>query len=1028
MSFLAISAMSFNSFSNRQKNARFLGKKNILMNKRLSILSDLEEFAFYGFPDFNEEQRSTYFTFEEHEWELISTCPSFHAQVHCSLQIGYFKAKNLFFPLHKIPQADIHFILSRYFESQTLPPSSISKYEYYLQRESICLLFGYKLWSHEFLPRLYDRAKHSVQRDISPNFIAHELLDFLQNEKIVRPHYSTLQKVISKILTQERHRLKSCLQCHLTAGHRQKFNQLLKNENTLSDLAAIKQDAKNFKFSIMKVERKKHAILEPLYGIAQEILPLLSISQQNITHYANLINYYTIYDLERFDEEQTYLYLLCYVFKRFQQINDNLVEAFTFQVKNLEKEAKDASTLDDTQTHIEQQIGRLILLYVDDSLSDLLTLGDTRKKAFEILPKEVIRYLGEKMVKKPRRKQNALWQERDKAAKRYTSNLRPLFIKIHFASQSPDNPLLEAIHWLQNIFAKHHLLSQQPFQNFPCAFISKRLSPYLFALNEKGEKIVRVNRYEILVYLQIVKQMERGSIYITNSIRYRPFSHDLVSLEEKETILKSLGIPWLRTPREEQLDSLFKELDALWRDFDRNLKQGTLKYLKYNPDKKELIGVKPKATKEEDPQKQTFYAKLPLSHISDVLRFVNEQCGFLSSFTPLQPRYRKQKLDDDHLIAVLISQGMNIGHYKMSQTSDIPYHVLESTYQQYCRLKTLRKANDIIADAIMHLSIFPHYTFDQDLLYGALDGQKYEMITPTAKARHSRKYYKKGRGVVAYTLLSNHVPIQSDVIGPHEHESYFVFDIWYKNTSLIQPTVLTGDMHCINKANFAIPRWFGAELRPRFTNLKKEIASVSAPRDLSHYQKFLVQPEGQINKNLILEEDGNIERVIATLALKEISQSNLIKKLCSLSSHHNTRKAIFEYDKLCRSIYTLKCALDPTILTNVHRSQNRIESYHTLRAAIAKAGGRKALLGRTDLEVEISNQCGRLIAVAIIYYNASIHSRLLEKNLTKNQLKIIKKTSPAAWRHIHFTGHFTFYTNKKEVDIDRVIEYIDFKL
>lgn len=368
---------------------------------------------------------------------------------------------------------------------------------------------------------------------------------------------------------------------------------------------------------------------------------------------------------------------------------------------------------------------------------------------------------------------------------------------------------------------------------------------------------------------------------------------------------------------------------------------------------------------------------------------------------------------------------MNIGHYKMAQTSDIPYHVLESTYQQYFRLKTLRKAHYIIANAIMSLSIFPHYTFDHDILYGALDGQKYEMITPTAKARYSRKYYKKGRGVVAYTLLSNHVPVQSDVIGPHEHESHFVFDIWYKNTSLIQPTVLTGDMHCINKANFAILHWFGAELRPRFTNLKKEITTIFAPKDLSHYQKFLVPPAGQINQNTILEENDNIDRVIATLALKETSQSTLIKKLCSLSPHHNARKAIFEFDKLCRSIYTLKSALDPTILSNVHRSQNRIESYHTLRAAIAKVGGRKALLGKTDLEVEISNQCGRLIAVAIIHYNASIHSRLIQKNSTKKVLKALKKSSPAAWRHLHFTGNFTFYTNKKDIDIDKIIEHID---
>jgi hypothetical protein len=31
-----------------------------------------------------------------------------------------------------------------------------------------------------------------------------------------------------------------------------------------------------------------------------------------------------------------------------------------------------------------------------------------------------------------------------------------------------------------------------------------------------------------------------------------------------------------------------------------------------------------------------------------------------------------------------------------------------------------------------------------------------------------------------------------------------------------------------------------------------------------------------------------------------------LRKLCTLSPHHPTRKAIFEFDKLVRSIYTLR--------------------------------------------------------------------------------------------------------------------------
>jgi TnpA family transposase len=998
---------------------------------RLSILSPLEEFAFYGFPDFDHEQRATHFEFGESEWKVILKCPSLQTKVYCALKIGYFKAKNTFFrfSLHKIPQADVNFILAQYFQNQRLDIFTITKHEYYLQRKAISHLFGYQTWSNEFLTQLKDRARLSVKRDISPNFVAYELLTFLQNEKIVRPGYSTLQTIVSQVLTEERYRLKVCFKNHLTESHKQSLNQLLKNESTISELAALKQDAKSFGSTMMSIERKKHATLKPLYDIAKMMMQYLDISQQNVAHYASLAHHYTIYDLDRFDDEQTYLYLLCYVFKRYQQINDNLIDAFDFNVKKLEKEIKKKadSHLADDQEKVDRNIGRLLLLYVDEDLSDSMTLGDTRKLAFEILPKASIRSIGEKMLKKTHRKQVIQWKERDKALSRYKHNLRPLFMKIDFESKLPDNPLLKAIGWMKSVFAKQQSLSQQAFDEFPREFISKRLDPYLLTADKNIT--FQANRYEIQVYRQIIKQMQTGAIHIEDSICHRTFSHELVSLEEKENILKNLDIPWLKTSCEKQLDSLFKELDTLWNQFDYKLKQGTLKHLKYDHRKKEVLWVKPKSKNGEDQgEKQTLYDKLPIYDIADVLRFVNKKSDFLSSLTPLQPRYKKQKTDEDHLIAVMTAQAMNIGNYKMAQTSDISYSILESTYQQYMRLSTLKKAHDRIANAITHLSIFPHYTFDLDVLYGSLDGQKYETVTPTARARYSRKYYKKGRGVVAYTLLSNHVPIQCELIGAHEHESHFVFDIWYGNTSIIQPMVITGDMHSVNKANFALLHWFGGELRPRFTNLKKELNNAFCGKDPENYQRFLVQPVGQINRQLILDEKKNIDQVVATLALKEMSQSTLVRKLCALSPQNNTRKAIFEFNRLTRSIYILKCILNPTILLYVHRSQNRIESYHNLRASISKISGGKALLGRTDIEVEISNQCGRLIAVAIIYYNSSIQSRLLEKTdeNNKKQLKFLKnKMSPVAWQHLHFTGHFTFYDKKYNIDIDKIIENIN---
>ncbi len=60
-----------------------------------------------------------------------------------------------------------------------------------------------------------------------------------------------------------------------------------------------------------------------------------------------------------------------------------------------------------------------------------------------------------------------------------------------------------------------------------------------------------------------------------------------------------------------------------------------------------------------------------------------------------------------------------------------------------------------------------------------------------------------------------------------------------------------------------------------------------------------------------------------------------------------------------RSIYTLRYLRDPLLERNVHR----IESYHQLRSTIAQVGGKKALTRRTDIEIEISNQCALLVGL-----------------------------------------------------------------
>jgi TnpA family transposase len=1012
----------------------FFTRENIMRasNKRLTLFSKAEQFALYGFPDFNEIQRYEYFILTEQELKLIFSRPNISTQVYCSLQIGYFKAKQLFFKFswEDVPVEDITFIIKSYFPNQTLPNQPIIDYEHYTQRKQIAQLFGYQLWSNHHTNLLYDRTTQIVRRDANPKFVLAELIQFFKEQKIIRPAYTTFQTIMSQVMNAERDRLNIIVLSVLNEEHIALLKQLMTCENIFSDLTILKRDAKDFTYRVIMNELLKMDQIKPLYLLMKSILPSLNISQQNLRYYASLTQYYTIYKLQQFKPTQSYLYILCYTWQRYQQLMDNIVEAFHYHSKHFDEKTKEmASERFKEQARRQQNefstIGRLLQLYVDEKINDDVQFGKVRDHyAFSIMPKDRISQTVTQFLQKNQTEFALRWQAVDQQETRFKKYLRPLFLHLTLESPITHDYWKEAIYQLKQVLTQKHSIRHIACKTSFIQTIPKKLKPQLLQFSKDHAIQLQMGRYEFWLYRQINRRLKSGTLYLEDSFNHRCFAHELVPITEKERVLQQLDLPCLHIPIQQQLHILFQDLQQWWHTFDTKLKQEKLPHLQYDKTTKSILWKKPHIDDEDEEIQNNFYEQLPHIDIADVLRFVNKHCHFLSALTPLQSRYTKQEVNDDTLIASIASKAMNHRDLKMSEVSDVPYYSLNYTSQQRLRPTTLREANDIISQAIAKMRIFPYYSLDLMALIGAVDGQKYELEHPTMKARYSRKYFGKGKGVVAYTLLLNHIPLQSLVIGANEHESYYLFDILYHNTSNIVPEAVSGDMHSINKANFAILHCFKCDFIPRFSDLYAQLKHLYYTKNLSQCQNYWVKPVGVIDDNLITDEWSNIERIIITLALKETTQSTIIKKLCTYRQNR-TFKALFEFDKLIRSIYTLKYLCNFELQRQVHRSQNRVEAYHQLRAAIAQVCGKKQLFGRTDLEVEISNQCGRLFANAMIFYNSFLLSQLAkryEQNNDDKALKKLKKISPIAWQHIHLSGYYKFLTGKHPVDIDEIIK------
>lgn len=153
-------------------------------------------------------------------------------------------------------------------------------------------------------------------------------------------------------------------------------------------------------------EREKRAKLEPLYRVAKALLPKLAISQQNLLYYASLAIFYTVHDLRNLKPEQTHLYLLCYAWQRYRQLTDNLVDALGYHMKQLEDESKARGQKHFIAEQVRRQqetpqVGRLLLLYVDDTVADATPFGSVRQRAYKIMPKDALQVAGQRLSIKP---------------------------------------------------------------------------------------------------------------------------------------------------------------------------------------------------------------------------------------------------------------------------------------------------------------------------------------------------------------------------------------------------------------------------------------------------------------------------------------------------------------------------------------------------------------------------------------------------------------------------------------------------
>lgn len=397
------------------------------------------------------------------------------------------------------------------------------------------------------------------------------------------------------------------------------LKELLYNSSGLYEITKIKHQPKDFSINEMKREIECGKEIHSLFQLANTILPQLNISNESIKYYASLVEYYSVYKLKRFDESLVYIYLLCFIFYRYQRMNDNLINGFIYKIRKYNDDilsfAKDQIYTYYTENQGDvKKVGKVLQVIVDENISDNTVFKGIQKRVFSILDRQKLTELANQILDNWKIDEKALrWERIGALALQFKRQIRPIFMMVDFVTTDMDDSLMDAINFLKEVFTKRKTLTQYDIEDIPQAFITNSNQRYLYTKDDSHSKRLLIDQYEFLIYYSLWHRLQSGYIFCRDSIQYRSFEDDLIDegkWEQKESIIQDLHLTILQQPIEQYLKELENKLETRITSINKRITSGKNKHVQVKKHKNHNSWTLP-YTRVSAPINHAFFDVLP---------------------------------------------------------------------------------------------------------------------------------------------------------------------------------------------------------------------------------------------------------------------------------------------------------------------------------------------------------------------------------------------------------------------------------
>jgi TnpA family transposase len=999
---------------------------------RMQILSTVEHDTFESPPVFTSTQRRHHFHFSPAVEQLALTLRTPTNQLGFLLSWGYFTATKRFFAPQTFRPPDVEYVAKRLGLSlDSVDLTTYDKQSVARHQELILRQVGFRAFDHAARTFLEQEIMGMVRAQFKPRLIFWRCVDLLTREKVEVPPYFPMADVILGAINHHKQQLTGILDQTLRPPTRRLLDDLFVQSPTLDGdpvdsqtatykLTLLKHLSQSTKPAKIKARVSDLMAVEDLYQRLQPVLTALALPPDGIRYYANSVIKAEIFQMARRTDDDRYLHVVAFIAHQYYRLQDNLVDVLLTTVQSYQHSTqREHKEVRYAQRAQRKQLLKTILGVMDEQLvSPLRAIREITEQP-QLSDTEKVAHI---RVQLAHHDEQLLTSLRDEVATelsdedyftllearsvRIQNRVSPLLKALTFHGEAGAEALLAALQYLKD---KDGTVDKHA----PLAFLppEERL-----AVTDNGR--FRVSLYKAFLFLHTQRAIKAGTLNLEHSYKYRPLNEYLIDRErwqrDKTVLLERAGLQAFVDPHT-VLNALDERLYQQYLTTNEHIRDGTNTFIRFGAKGTFTL----KTPKQDEVEAEPLHSFFPDRHyvsLLEVLATVNRFSRFLDEFQHWQQRYHRPKPPPSTLFAGIIGLGCEIGTRKMAQISQpLNEAELEYTVNWFFSPEGTHAANDRVVQLLDRLELPNLYRRLPGQLHTSSDGQKFEVHAESLNANYSFKYFGKYQGVSVYTFLDErNLFWYSTVFSAAERESAYVLDGLMYN-DVVKSDIHSTDTHGYTEAIFGATHLLGFSYAPRIKNLKRQHLYLFDTRREVDRTQWKITPSGYIDTELIIAHWDDILRLIATIKLKEVTASELFRRLNSYSKQHTLYRALKAFGRILKSLFLLRYIDEVTLRQAIERQLNKIELAHRFTRAVS-VGNPREFLQAEKHEQEISEGCKRLIKNCLVCWNYLYLSQQLAEITDAEQrerfLHAVAHGSVVAWGHFNLLGEYDLSEEK----------------